>query len=344
MTDFTEMADELILAITNGDYDRVEALLVSGVNIESHTAQGFTPMIVASTQGNVDIVKLLVKFGANIRARSFFGTGCILCAAYGGHFCIVKYLLDLDADMLLSRPFEANELFQRAIDIGDDQMLRLFMEIGYDIMDGDNYPLVRATQRCRYDIIRWMTDIVDVNVETTDNNEWTSLHYSARDGKYDILEHLLVNHSCNVHVTCAMNVTPLMSAAFSGNTNIVRRFLDLMTDDDQDWIHAKDSSPESHTALSYAIVKGHLAIVKKILRRTDASSPHIDYPKLFHYACVGKQPEVIRYLIESRGKRITLTEEIIQGIENNEIKAFVIDLLAKSDSSVIKTSSLVVNP
>jgi hypothetical protein len=88
----------------------------------------------------LDIIKLLVKFGANIRVRTHYGTGCILCAAYQGHFSVVKYLVEIDPEMLLSRPFEAQEICRQAIDRGDQELLRLLMEIGHDFIAGDNCP------------------------------------------------------------------------------------------------------------------------------------------------------------------------------------------------------------
>ncbi len=110
---------ELIKVVTQGNLPEVSRLLSLGVDVETSIAEGYTSIIIACTQGHLNIIKLLVKFGANVRVRTHNGTGCILCADYQGHFSVVKYLVEIDPEMLLSRPFEAQVICRQAIDRGD---------------------------------------------------------------------------------------------------------------------------------------------------------------------------------------------------------------------------------
>lgn len=55
----------LMLAVYNGQRDFCEALLRSGVNVESADNMNNTVLMAASFKGNIDIIKLLLQFGAD---------------------------------------------------------------------------------------------------------------------------------------------------------------------------------------------------------------------------------------------------------------------------------------
>ncbi len=86
-------------ACKSGDIDCVQSFIDSGVDIESKTIYGQTPLLLAFFGGHIDMIKLLVDSGADIEGTTSRGHTVLHYASWYEHIDIVKLLLDLGADM-----------------------------------------------------------------------------------------------------------------------------------------------------------------------------------------------------------------------------------------------------
>ncbi len=89
---------ELLQATRAGDSDRVEALLLSGVDPDSYEGTGTTALDSAASRGDKAVAKILIKHGANVN----LDFGCwtpLRWAIQNGHLEIVKILIAAGADV-----------------------------------------------------------------------------------------------------------------------------------------------------------------------------------------------------------------------------------------------------
>jgi hypothetical protein len=120
-----------------------------------------------------------------------------------------------------------------------------------------------------------------------------------------------------------------MAAAFTGRLRTVSHLLTFLTDYDQEWIHKKDLVTDKNTALEFAVMRGHLPIVKKILtfcpviHSPEGSPSAVDYTDLFMRALVAGHLKIIRYLVKYYGKSIKWTRSMIGSIGDPDTKEWV---------------------
>ncbi len=90
--------DTLWMAVEAGDGARVQAILQSGVDVNSTNPDGWTPLMRAALQGNVAMVSVLIGAKAEVNHHSSDGTTALLAATLPGHLEVVKALIDAGAD------------------------------------------------------------------------------------------------------------------------------------------------------------------------------------------------------------------------------------------------------
>ncbi len=89
----------LFMAVEAGDGERVQAMLQSGVDVNSTNSYGWTPLMRASLQGNIAIVTGLIGAKADVNHQSHDGTTALLAATLPGHLKVVKALVEAGADV-----------------------------------------------------------------------------------------------------------------------------------------------------------------------------------------------------------------------------------------------------
>jgi len=88
---------ELLQAAERGNLKKVQALLNSGIPVESCDQYGRTALTIAAQKGNAELVDFLLQSGAKIEASD--GTTALDNAASRGHIAVVQKLLDAGADV-----------------------------------------------------------------------------------------------------------------------------------------------------------------------------------------------------------------------------------------------------
>jgi len=81
----SEAVGKLVDAAAEGDTSKVQALLKSGVNINGHARDDWTPLTVAAREGHVGVVGLLLKNGADVNQREGGGHTALFWAEKYGH-------------------------------------------------------------------------------------------------------------------------------------------------------------------------------------------------------------------------------------------------------------------
>jgi ankyrin repeat protein len=88
----------LHFAVQNGEKEKVQLLLSTGVNTNAKTDHGFTPLYFAvGKKGDLEIIKMLIKFGSSLNVKDRNGITPLHYAAWGSSEKIIL-LLNAGAD------------------------------------------------------------------------------------------------------------------------------------------------------------------------------------------------------------------------------------------------------
>ena len=88
----------LHFAVQNGEKEKVQLLLSTGVNTNAKTDHGFTPLYFAvGKKGDLEIIKMLIKFGSSLNVKDKNGITPLHYAAWGSSEKIIL-LLNAGAD------------------------------------------------------------------------------------------------------------------------------------------------------------------------------------------------------------------------------------------------------
>jgi len=104
--DMSELNQELVKAVNNGELAKVKQLIEKGADVNVVTNDRFLGavpvLMVATRRGHMDIVQFLVENGADVNARTtgdVEGGTALMIASASGHLDIVKFLVENGADV-----------------------------------------------------------------------------------------------------------------------------------------------------------------------------------------------------------------------------------------------------
>jgi ankyrin repeat protein len=197
-------SQKLIEAANSGDTAEVTKLIEAGANINIQDNTGATPLFRASFNRHLDTIKVLISWGADINIQDNDGLTPIWTAIENGHTDVVKYLLLSRADINIPSN-DGYTPFLVASENGDKTALWdlieymggihfLFGDLGEIINhqnDDGETALFLASQEGHVNICRDLIEIVIVDVNIPDNDDYTPLLVASENGYSDIVLALL---------------------------------------------------------------------------------------------------------------------------------------------------------
>ena len=228
--------------------------LINQHNFNAHMADndGWTALHYSARNGSYDLVTYFAEVGINVYIRTTLGQNCLHIAALYGHMILCKTLLDkhnFDMQTVDNNGWTAFHCSARS---GSYELVSFFMDMGTDILVKD-----KLGQNClhiaalcgHFNLCKKLINKHKVDVNTTTNEGWTTLHFSARNGTYKLFK-LFTDMGTNIDVKDNLGRNCLHIAALYGHLNLCKTLIDKHNFD----VHMADEN--GWTALHYSARNG----------------------------------------------------------------------------------------
>ena len=177
-----------------------------------------------------------------------------------------------------------------------------------NVKDRTGYtPLHHAARKGHIDIVRCLVENSNCDVNVKDRTGYTPLHHAAREELIDIVRCLVENSNCDANVKDSTGCTPLHHAAAVrwGHTDIVRYLVENSNCD----VNVRENG--GYTPLHYATHKGHIDIVKCLVENSNCDVNVKDstgYTPL-HYAARRGYINTVKYIVEHTAAVVMATDD-----------------------------------
>lgn len=207
------------------------------------------PFLEAARLGDLEKIKLLQQQGVDVQVRNKQGETALHVSARYGHEEVVKWLFGLKDDVLnlKNMSFSGTTPLMSAVEGGQVNMIRFLADQGAD-----------------FSLVRWSGGgdkhknfaVVGEVVQHGD----TILHSVAESGNQEVMNCLLQlpNVKWDLEAKGVFNRTPFLSAAASGQLEIMRLLKDLS-------VHLSVIDSKQNDALNLAILGGYFDVVNWLL-------------------------------------------------------------------------------
>lgn len=171
----------------------IDALLDSGVDIDTQDPFCFTCLHHACEKGNLKLVKFLVEHGADLNIESVCGYPINLCWPTKEGISIAKYLINKGADLhRANSESQIEPLLHMAIKSGDSDFVNLILKEGIDPNVKDSKcrtPLHVACDKGLSDIIRLLVD-KGAKPNIKDKSGRTAIDIAEDNKLFDVVSYL----------------------------------------------------------------------------------------------------------------------------------------------------------
>lgn len=283
----------LDLAVIKSEASVVKLLIEWGANVSATSKVGSQPLHQAAQSGSVDVAKLLVDAGADVDKKNREGRTPLITALINGHLNVVKYLLTTDAKAklqsdkdsllqflsILPSEFKAGaldflsvqavELFTQenkdsllwhSAVLGNVGMVQRLLDLGADlrsISDESTDLLKFHLTNSHLQLVETLLERKAVTVKQKDKDEWSLLHYAARDSCPDVVT-ILLDRGSDINITTRSRMTALHLAAIAGDKISVDILLKAGARkneaDRRGWTPLHVSSAYSETAITTSLL------------------------------------------------------------------------------------------
>ncbi len=228
-TSYFEKGNEnfnLVLAAERGDLVAMEILLRRGVDPDSGTFYGITPLMYASEKGNADAVLMLLEHGADPNIIPEFGPNALISSSKIGSLDVSAILLDWGAS-LNEKDENGLTALMYAAAYNFSDLTELYLDSGVDpsIRDGfGSDALIIASYYGSYESAKLMLEN-GCNPNTADNFGYTPLIIASQKGYYDLVW-LLLDNNADISRRNQTGIDPLAMAVTNGYTDIAELLIE----------------------------------------------------------------------------------------------------------------------
>jgi ankyrin repeat protein len=196
----TALEQELVMAVSKGDYNRASQLLEQGVRVMATSKSGIPAFVIAANRGNIPLVQLFLDKGCDVNlqmpdlpalGKKNIRWSALHFVAAKGDEDVLKLLLAKGANVHLQAA-DGSTALNNAATMGRTGAARLLIEAGADVnhktRDGLN-PLLIAADRGHTECVQLLLEKgADVNIKGSFGD--SALYHAEQGGHQQIVQML----------------------------------------------------------------------------------------------------------------------------------------------------------
>ena len=256
-----------------------------------------------------EVVAYFADKGINIHLKRNDGNNCLHIGACNGHFNFCKMLIDnhkFDLNMANNLGWTALHFSAQS---GSYQLVTYFTEMGTDIHlktnDGKNCLHIAAMQG-HLNLCKMRIDKHKFDLDITDEDGWTALHFSAQIGNYELVTYF-ADMGADIHLKTNDGRNCVHIATLEGHLNLCKKLINkykvdcYMTNNNGSYadmgadIHSKTTDGLNY--LHYAALIGDLNLCKELIKKYKFDLHITDNHGLtaLHYSALSGSYELLKY-------------------------------------------------
>ena len=212
--------------------------LINKHNFNAHMTDNdeWTELHYSARNGSYDLVTYFAEVGIDIYIKSSLGQNCLHIAALYGHMILCRALLDKDNFDMHAVDNNGWTALHYSARNGSYELVSFFVDMGTDILVKDNLGrnCLHIAALCgHFNLSKKL--INEHKLNTTGDEGWTALHFSARNGTYELVK-LFADKGTDIYLNDNSGRNCLHIASLFGHLDLCKTFLDrhkfdvLMTD------------------------------------------------------------------------------------------------------------------
>ena len=311
-------------------------------NFDVHVADhdGWTACHFAARAGSYELVRYFADIGTDLLLRTKDGKNCLHIAALYGHFKLCKTFVDKLNFNVHMADHDGWIAFHFAARKGSYELVRYFANMGTDLdlktNDGKNC-LHIAVLYGHLNLCKMLVEKYGFDIDTADNDGWAAIHFSARNGIYELVTYFTAL-GCNIHLKTYDGRNCLHIAALYGHLKLCKMLryqykFDVQMTDSFGWtaLHfsARNGSYElveffAHIGtdinlktndgmdcLHIAALHGHLSLCKTLIDEYnfDIFMPDNDGWTVIHFSVRNGSHKLVRYFTKLGGDPLLKTND-----------------------------------
>jgi len=176
-------------AVERGDLARVQRSIAEGADVDVRGRWNSTPLIMAAWDGHLDIVTYLTQQGADLDAQYDAGNSALIVAAWHGHLEVAQYLVGQGADIHVKNK-GGHTALTWAAEHGHLEIVKLLVEHGADVNGAE-----ALTAVCEWgqavEVVKYLIGKGAELEARADRDGFTPLVAAAYRGNTDVVQALL---------------------------------------------------------------------------------------------------------------------------------------------------------
>ena len=299
-------------------------------DVNAANNEGCTALHCSAQNGSYELINFFIKNGVDVLLKTKNRMNCLHIAASNGHFILCKTLTDIcNFDMNMDDNKGWTELHHSARS-GNCELIKFFIDTGTDISlktkEKRNYLHTAAAKEDFTLIETLIISTYNFDVNVTDNEGWTPLHYSVDGGSYELIK-FFIDKGANFSLKTKDGFNCYHIAALNGHLNlcnalIYRHKLDVKMATEPGWtalhISVKTGSYElmkiftdegndsqlktkdGANCLHIAAGNGHLSLCKLRTRKHNFYMSMSDNERMtaVHHSAKNGSYELIKFFID----------------------------------------------
>ena len=324
----------------SGSVELVKFLISRGCDVMDKDSEGWAVLHKACHKGKLALAQYLVeKYPDMLTIRNKGGRSPYLVAGYSGSVELVKFLISQGCDVR-NKDSNGQTVLHNACQEGKLELAQYLVENYSDMLtirdNAGRSPYVVAGYSGSVELVNYLTS-KGCDVMEKSSNGWTVLHNACKEGKLELVQHLVENYPDMLTIRDKAGKTPYLATGFSGSVELVKflisRGCDVRDKDSEGWTVLHNACDKGKLELTQYFVEkysdlltirdktgrsphlvagysGSVELVKFLISRgCDVKDKDSNGQTVLHKACNKGKLELAQYLVENHSDMLTIRDK-----------------------------------